>query len=325
MESSLNTSRPLAGSTGAKDGQATQARRLRSRSAPRRCLQHRERQLLPPVPYLAATNGAGQIEVTEVPLSGDPALAFSNVGNRVYLASNGVSGSFFENGIFIYRSTTSGATWTRPIVPPLAPPDGHGTVAYWSSADDWFGDPREGVRRGRQHWRSAQRPRVRDLGPLRSHFRPRSTDRHRMPARTARRRTLTSTSGSRPTRRYDPGNKLGDATLASSSTDGIKWKAAPRRVRNFRPHRRGGCPTPTQTVGSSRVRTCAGDDQLLPAGPRTSGSPRRGGDAGGRGAVLILRLSSSSSSRVARPEENRRTAAYQLRRQQSNGGSRCSS
>jgi hypothetical protein len=91
----------------------------------------------PPMPTLAATKDeeGEQIEFTQLPdVAGDPAVAYSNVGNRVYMIALATSVSFCENGIFLYRSTDNGATWTRPTVPPLRPPSGLRTVAYWPMA-----------------------------------------------------------------------------------------------------------------------------------------------------------------------------------------------
>ena len=95
----------------------------------------------PPFPLLAATIN-GTIVVEEPPiLTGDPALAygFTRGGSRVpvaYMGSIGASGTFCENGVFIYRSLDNGKSWTRPVVPPLSPPKGLRTVTYWSRATD---------------------------------------------------------------------------------------------------------------------------------------------------------------------------------------------
>ncbi len=100
----------------------------------------------PPFPLLAATSKGGTILFVEPPAgTGDPALAFSTTrasGSTpaglpvAYYTSLGFSASFCENGVFIFRSLNGGQTWTRPIVPPFAPPKGLRTVVYWPFAFD---------------------------------------------------------------------------------------------------------------------------------------------------------------------------------------------
>ena len=102
---------------------------------------------IPPYPLLAATRGQDdEVAFLEPPFgTGDPVLAFgrARAGSPgiaagtpvVYYAYLGVSASFCEHGIFLARST-NGLTWTRPVVPPLLPPDGLFTPIYWSDADD---------------------------------------------------------------------------------------------------------------------------------------------------------------------------------------------
>ena len=77
--------------------------------------------------------------------TGDPALAYGLTRAAaglpaglpvVYMASLGFSFSFCENGLFVYRSLDNGKTWTRPVVPPLAPPAGLRTVVYHASGTD---------------------------------------------------------------------------------------------------------------------------------------------------------------------------------------------
>lgn len=95
----------------------------------------------PPFPLLAATGVfPPPFLLTEPPIgTGDPVIAygFSRAGGGlpagqvvVYKTSLGFSSTFCENGLFIYRSLDNGRTWTRPIVPLLAPPAGQFTVVY---------------------------------------------------------------------------------------------------------------------------------------------------------------------------------------------------
>jgi hypothetical protein len=86
----------------------------------------------PPFPLLAATDGTNQI--VEPPLgTGDPNIVYSNHAHAYILGSIGFSGSFCENGVFVYRST-DGKNWTRPTVPDLGNPQG--TVTYWDKQND---------------------------------------------------------------------------------------------------------------------------------------------------------------------------------------------
>ena len=96
----------------------------------------------PPFPLLYATDYG----IAEPPAgTGDPGLAFGTTRTAggiagglpvVYYTSLGFSYSFFENGVFIFRSLDGGVSWTRPVVPPLAPPSGLRTVTYWPYAGD---------------------------------------------------------------------------------------------------------------------------------------------------------------------------------------------
>ena len=97
---------------------------------------------VPPFPLLAVTTG-GTVKLTEPPFgTGDPVLAFGraragspglSAGDPVvYYAYLGVSASFCEHGIFVSRST-DGRLWSRPVVPPLAPPGGRFTPVFWNS------------------------------------------------------------------------------------------------------------------------------------------------------------------------------------------------
>jgi len=100
----------------------------------------------PPFPLLAGTNNAGQVIVREPPSgTGDPALVYGRTRAApdvpaglpvVYMTSIGFSDSFCENGVFLYRSFDHGQTWSRPVVPPLAPPRGRYTVVYHETALD---------------------------------------------------------------------------------------------------------------------------------------------------------------------------------------------
>ncbi|HXF70267.1 MAG TPA: sialidase family protein [Thermoflexus sp.] len=96
----------------------------------------------PPFPLLFGKGGSGSQFLLESPIgTGDPALAYGftrGPGRRpvVYMASLGFSSTFCENGIFVYRSFDNGRTWTRPVVPPLAPPKGAFTVVYHESAQN---------------------------------------------------------------------------------------------------------------------------------------------------------------------------------------------
>ncbi len=100
---------------------------------------------IPPYPLLVATRGQ-KARIMEPPFGTcDPVLAFGQAragssglapgSTVVYYAYLGVSASLCEHGIFVSRST-NGLTWTRPVVPPLLPPDGLFTSIYWSDADD---------------------------------------------------------------------------------------------------------------------------------------------------------------------------------------------
>jgi len=94
----------------------------------------------PPFALLAGTVG-GNVVLTEPPIgTGDPALAYGYTRDThtpvVYMGSIGFSSTFCENGAFLYRSLDNGKSWTRPVVPPLAPPNGLRTVSYWSPATD---------------------------------------------------------------------------------------------------------------------------------------------------------------------------------------------
>ena len=100
---------------------------------------------IPPYPLLVAVK-SGKEQVRETPFgTGDPVLAFGRAREGdpellagtpvVYLAYLGVSSSFCEHGIFVSRSS-NGLTWTRPAVPPLLPPAGAFTPAYWDRYKD---------------------------------------------------------------------------------------------------------------------------------------------------------------------------------------------
>jgi hypothetical protein len=98
-----------------------------------------------PFPLLSATI-KGHRQLQEVPFgTGDPVVAFGRAravgggplpgSSLAYYAYLGVSGSFCEHGIFVTRSGT-GLLWTRPVVPPLAPPNGLFTPVYWDRGED---------------------------------------------------------------------------------------------------------------------------------------------------------------------------------------------
>jgi hypothetical protein len=92
----------------------------------------------PPFPLLFDTD----FGIAEPPVgTGDPALAYGYTRDThvpvAYMASVGFSATFGENGVFLYRSLDNGKNWTRPVVPPLAPPNGLRTVAYWPHASDF--------------------------------------------------------------------------------------------------------------------------------------------------------------------------------------------
>ena len=101
----------------------------------------------PPFPILVAIgpgsplSGPGASHFVEPPVgTGDPALAYGFTRGLVrrpvaYMASLGFSANFCENGVFVYRSLDNGKTWTRPFVPPQAPPKGLFTVVYHDKAD----------------------------------------------------------------------------------------------------------------------------------------------------------------------------------------------
>ncbi len=105
---------------------------------------------IPPYPLLAVSHGdrqPPQLRFFESPFgAGDPVLAFGRpraaglglpAGTPfvVYYAYLAVSASFCEHGLFVSRST-NGLTWTRPVVPPLLPPEGLFTPVYWDSDND---------------------------------------------------------------------------------------------------------------------------------------------------------------------------------------------
>jgi len=102
---------------------------------------------IPPYPLLATTRGEDyRVRFLEPPFgTGDPVLAFgrARAGSPgltagttvVYYAYLGVSASFCEHGIFVSRST-NGLLWTRPVVPPLLPPQGLFTAIYSSDTKD---------------------------------------------------------------------------------------------------------------------------------------------------------------------------------------------
>ena len=88
---------------------------------------------LTPIPLLTNT-----FDITEPPAGqGDPAIAIARDGT-VYYASLGFSFTFCENGLFLYRSTNKGLTWTEPIVPDRGGP--LRVITYWDSADSCFED-----------------------------------------------------------------------------------------------------------------------------------------------------------------------------------------
>ena len=92
----------------------------------------------PPFPLLFDTD----FGIAEPPIgTGDPALAYGYTRDThvpvAYMTSIGFSATFGENGVFLYRSLDNGKNWTRPVVPPLAPPNGLRTVAYWPHANDF--------------------------------------------------------------------------------------------------------------------------------------------------------------------------------------------
>lgn len=97
-----------------------------------------------PFPLLATVKGHKLMQ--ESPSgTGDPVVAFGRArsvsggvlpgSTLVYLAYLGVSSSFCEHGIFVSRSS-SGLLWTRPVVPPLLPPNGLFTPVYWDRAEN---------------------------------------------------------------------------------------------------------------------------------------------------------------------------------------------
>lgn len=102
----------------------------------------------PPFALLAAQGSTSQSQqlILEPPIgTGDPSFAFGKTRSAgpipaglpvVYKASLGFSASFCENGVFVYRSLDGGKSWTRPVVPDLAPPKGLFTVVYWDKAND---------------------------------------------------------------------------------------------------------------------------------------------------------------------------------------------
>lgn len=96
----------------------------------------------PPFPLLYGKGGSGSSFLLEAPIgTGDPAVAYGFTRGTprrpvVYMASLGFSATFCENGVFVYRSFDNGKTWTRPVVPPLAPPKGLFTVVYYDSAQN---------------------------------------------------------------------------------------------------------------------------------------------------------------------------------------------
>jgi hypothetical protein len=108
---------------------------------------------IPPYPLLATTRGQDdRVRFLETPFGTcDPVLAFGQAragspglpqgDSVVYYAYLGVSASFCQHGIFVSRST-NGLTWTRPVVPPLLPPQGLFTPIYWSDSKncDVFND-----------------------------------------------------------------------------------------------------------------------------------------------------------------------------------------
>ncbi len=84
-----------------------------------------------PFPLLATDDG-----IIEPPAgTGDPAVGFQANGTA-YQTTIGFSFTWCENGVFSYRSTNRGRTWTRPVVPPLAPPNGLGTIVYHPKSTD---------------------------------------------------------------------------------------------------------------------------------------------------------------------------------------------
>jgi len=93
---------------------------------------------LTPFPLLAAKGGSGSPVLLEAPIAtGDPVVVFSNKISRFFYSSLGLSATFCENGIFVFRSLdSSGSNWRRSIVPPLFPPSGLGTVTYYDSGQN---------------------------------------------------------------------------------------------------------------------------------------------------------------------------------------------
>jgi hypothetical protein len=100
---------------------------------------------IPPYPLLVVTAGAS-VRLVEPPFgTGDPVLAFGRArpGSpglaagrpAVYYAYLGVSANFCEHGIFVSRST-NGLLWSRPVVPPLLPPEGRFTPVYWNRLEN---------------------------------------------------------------------------------------------------------------------------------------------------------------------------------------------
>ncbi len=87
------------------------------------------------MPFPLLTNDAGIIEPPAG--TGDPAVAIARDGT-IYQASIGFSFTWCENGVFVYKSTNGGLTWTRPVVPDLGGPSG--IVTYYDSADSCFVD-----------------------------------------------------------------------------------------------------------------------------------------------------------------------------------------
>lgn len=99
----------------------------------------------PPFPLLVTGANARELRI-EAPFgTGDPVVAFGRArsvpggpvpgSTLVYYAYLGVSSGFCEHGIFVSRST-NGLLWTRPVAPPLLPPDGLFTPVYWDRAEN---------------------------------------------------------------------------------------------------------------------------------------------------------------------------------------------
>lgn len=100
---------------------------------------------VPPYPLFVATTGANT-RLVEVPFgTGDPVVAWGRArpGNfdlpagtpTAYYAYLGISQHFCEHGIFVTRSR-DGLLWERPVVPPLLPPKGLFTPAYWDRPEN---------------------------------------------------------------------------------------------------------------------------------------------------------------------------------------------